>query len=421
MSRKCYVTDDITIDDKDECIKHLASLSGLSIDDINLDEIINFINSEENAKFYLTEKLELKSKDTRFLWLDSGLTTKRGDNPIFISLLSNWDDGTYVGHIVGMSGQLATRTSEYYTEYADSILSNELDFRDRYESLIAGRKHPHLTGQKPTVAPKEPVKKSVNSIRAEEQYWTDKAPLDLTLDIEKSLMFNPWHTIYGMNRYIKIIGCRIPQLIIQKKTDYYLTNNTGSVIINTGLLDKFGNDIYVMYKVNRSMMYFTPSKIIESKRDYLTEKFIKDLSESNFTLKPISFFDEGDRFDANIEQIDITSRALYHIIEERKDRFPEGVRELPVSIIATQIRGAIEIALKLQERDGTYAKPNYSSKQKGITWMLPFHINTAFNEEPELVLVLRKEEPFYVVKTILPYDDEVKDKIIDLSLYGRLW
>lgn len=419
MSKECHVTENITIDDVGECKKHLASLSGLDASDIDMDEIIEFINTEKATKFYFSEKLEEQRFGSRFLWLDTGLVTRKSSNPIFISLLKYRDEDLYLGHIVGMSGQLAARIAEFYTDYADRILNNELDFRDRYEKLIEGRVCPNLKVKKEKSS--KELAKSVNASRAEEQYWVDKEPLEITTDIEKILMFNPWHTINGMNRYIKIIGCRIPQLIIQKKNEYYLTNNTGSAIINTGLLDKFGNDIYVMYKVNRSMMYFTPYKIIESKRDYLTENFIKDLSESNFTLKPISFFDERDAFDATIEQIDITSKALFHIIEERKDRFPAGVRELPVSTITTQIRGAIEIALKLQQRDGTYVKPNYSSKQKCITWMLPFHINTAFNEEPELVLVLRKEEPFYVVKTILPYDDEVKDKIIDLSLYGRLW
>ena len=53
--------------------------------------------------------------------------------------------------------------------------------------------------------------------------------------------------------------------------------------------------------------------------------------------------------------------------------------------------------------------------------MIPLHINREFTEEPELVLVLRKSEQFYEIKTILPYDDETKDKLTALSLYSRLW
>jgi hypothetical protein len=42
-------------------------------------------------------------------------------------------------------------------------------------------------------------------------------------------------------------------------------------------------------------------------------------------------------------------------------------------------------------------------------------------EEPELVLVVRRNKEFYEIKTIIPYDDELKDRITALSLYNGLW
>ena len=109
------------------------------------------------------------------------------------------------------------------------------------------------------------------------------------------------------------------------------------------------------------------------------------------------------------------------MIEERKDRFPENIRAMSDASIAVKIKSALELGLKLQKRDGSYAKPGYSGASKTISWMLPLHINRDLNDTPELVLVLRKVDQFYEVKTILPYDDELKDKLIDLSLYGRSW
>ena len=52
---------------------------------------------------------------------------------------------------------------------------------------------------------------------------------------------------------------------------------------------------------------------------------------------------------------------------------------------------------------------------------MPFHINTDLLEEPELVLIIRKNHEFFEVKTILPYDDKMKDRITSLSLYSKLW
>jgi hypothetical protein len=53
--------------------------------------------------------------------------------------------------------------------------------------------------------------------------------------------------------------------------------------------------------------------------------------------------------------------------------------------------------------------------------MMPLHINKELTVEPELVLVIRKSGDFYEVKTIIPYYDEMKDKITALSLYNGLW
>ena len=75
----------------------------------------------------------------------------------------------------------------------------------------------------------------------------------------------------------------------------------------------------------------------------------------------------------------------------------------------------------MQKRDRNYAKPSYSSRTKGIAWMMPLHMNNEMTEEPELVLVVKKTKVFYEIKTILPYDDTIKDRITALALYNGLW
>ena len=72
-------------------------------------------------------------------------------------------------------------------------------------------------------------------------------------------------------------------------------------------------------------------------------------------------------------------------------------------------------------RDHSYAKLTYSGKDGQVSWMLPLHIKYDFTKEPELVLVIRKVDDYYEVKTILPYDDALKDRITAMELYGKLW
>jgi hypothetical protein len=217
-----------------------------------------------------------------------------------------------------------------------------------------------------------------------------------------------------------VIGCRLIQLIEQDNQQYYVLNNIKSAIINTGLLNQFGADIHILYRYNVTQKLYIAYKIIESKKDYIDNGFTKE--QTLHEIVPINFFDEGEEvFDVTIDDFDVNHRSLLHIIEERRERFPQNVQSLSDNTIATKINNALELGLKMQKRDRNYAKPTYSSKTKTISWMMPLHINKELTEEPELVLVIRKNGDFYEIKTIIPYDDNLKDKITALSLYNGLW
>ena len=64
---------------------------------------------------------------------------------------------------------------------------------------------------------------------------------------------------------------------------------------------------------------------------------------------------------------------------------------------------------------------SYSGKSGTISWFMPLHIDAPLSEDPELVMVVRRSGDFYEIKTILSYDDELKDRITALSLYSKLW
>ena len=436
----------IVIDNLEEMLKILEKECGFS--DIDINDIVEFVQGEKSTKFYFDDAMngkDEKSRDIRYLWLDTGFEDIRG-NPIFISLLNH--SGYYSGHFIGSSYYLSKRIYQYYPENERTVIENEKAFKEKYKRKIDGRAVKNLTEKykNKEAVNANPTKAKVNNKlgkffasddvlgadyddaktttsndeRAFRSYWTSE-PSNLVKDIANMLMINNWKSINGLDRYIKIVGARIAQLIEQKKTDYYLLNNIKSAVVNTGLLDKFGSDIYIIYRKHISYGIYVPHKFVDSKREYIYDGFIKDKSE-NVSLLPITFFNDGEiPFRATIDDFDITPRALYHIIEERKHRFPENVREMSDATLATKINNALDLGLKMQLRDSSFAKPSYSTLTGTISWMIPLHINREFTEEPELVLVLRKAGEFYEIKTILPYDNETKDKLTDLSLYGRLW
>jgi len=123
------------------------------------------------------------------------------------------------------------------------------------------------------------------------------------------------------------------------------------------------------------------------------------------------------------EDFDLNTNCLKHILEQRRDRFPEEVLDCTDDFLAGKLRESLSMDLKIMEHDVHYAKPSYSAKNKSITWYMPFHIHKSIAEEPELVLAIRMdaERMYYEVKTVLPYNDEIADRITALSLYGANW
>lgn len=419
------ITPYIIIDKPTVFKSKLEELSGIS--NINLDDVVNFIKTQKNTLFYFDTSLKLKNpedkySEIKYLWCDTGILDRQA-RPLFLSLINR--RGYYSGHFAGFGHFFAERAEEYNPHYTTVIRDNYVKFKEGYYKKIAERDVADLMdkyknsdkseasetkmGDKLYTNSKPSIEREVN------KYWEGEI-LDISKDINDSILINNFKDIRGLDRYIKIIGVRIPQLISKGETKYYFLNQIKSAVVNTGLIDKFGSYICVVYRKHIGFNLYTPYKVIERKADYVKEGFTEEKTE----IPPISFM-EGEVFDATMDTIDITPRAMSHIIEERKNRFPENVRDLSDMALASKLHSALDIGLRLQHCDPSYIKPSYSGKTGEISWLFPLHINRDITEEPELVFVISKSEGFYEIKTILSYDDVVKDRLTAMSLYGRLW
>lgn len=175
-----------------------------------------------------------------------------------------------------------------------------------------------------------------------------------------------WNSKKGLERYIKILGKRITQIVdnnfTEHETDYYVMNDIKSVVVNSGLINTMGLDYMIQYRYYVGQKTYIAYKLIESKKDYLENKYTKEQAMKK--LKPIMFLENNtsqEILNATMDDFDISQKALLHIIEERRERFPEEIQ----------------------------------------------------NEDPELITK-------YILNA-LPYDDEIKDRITALALYSKIW
>lgn len=407
---------------------------------ISIMEMMEFIRTEKNTIFYFDRNLSEKKEgdpDIQYAWIDSGYCYKK--DAVFISLLNH--SGEFCGHFVGTAKFLVNRLIGYNAYSGKKYKQNLERFAKKYKSKAAQRQREHLTplsmeDKKISTMERDTTMKTLlnkagyevgedvidkdsdRNIISENPKQDEMA--EVTTEIYNALLYPSWKSIHGLDRYIKIMGRRIEQLIEQEKTEYYVKNKVCSVIINSGLMNMFGKDYYILYRFHEKYKTYIAYKVMKGKKDYIENGFTKE--QASIELKPIQFIDEHCTFfEATMDEFDINLECLIHIVKERRERFPENLQEEPDNKIVEQLMLSLKRGLQIQMRDHSYAKMSYSGKNGKLTWLLPLHVNADFIEEPELVMVICKMDEFYEVKTILPYDNDIKDRITALSLYSKLW
>ena len=399
------IMDKITIIDVNDVINRIAYISGIC--NISMEKIKNFILSNKYSIIGLNDKLEYRfdnfDRNCTILWLHSGYYSKEKDaygnkKPIFISVVRQ--DDSYSGYFVNTPGGLVNVMRKKHPEFITEIEENFKSFLNIYLKKIKIMDEGSLQKNNITIS--------------------EYATLSISSSIHDSLLIHNWNSVKGLDRYIKLIGCRLVDLVEQKKEEYYILNEKQDAIINSGLFDKFGNDIKILYTFNHSTGLYDADALIQSKISYIQNGFTKE--QASVKITPIRMYDKDDVFDAEYQDFDVNYESFEHIIEERRDRFPQVLKETGASIIADKIDKSLKIAIEMNKRDDSYIKPYYTANRQKVSWAIPLHIETEIGEKPELVLICRQtNEYFYEIKTILPYDESVQDKMLATRLYSNLW
>ncbi len=411
LRNELVISDDIVITDKEFIVEEIERLSGIKAD---MECIKNNILLNEYRKFYFNESLKKRSrndKDVSILWLDTGIKMESHNNyPIMIAL--TYKQGYFSGYFVGTP------------DYLVNGMCNKCKNNNQKKSLQSGLKKfldEYGISNEPNKKNEPEKNEVIQKITVEKpNIFEEKKLSKVTNEIFEQLLFPTWKSINGLDRFIKIIGVRVNQLINQGKSEYYMANEIKSVVVNTGMMNKFGNDILIFYRYNEKYQTYIAESLINSKQDFLDNGYTKE--QASMEIKSINFFDDGmESFNPTKDDLDVSYNSLLHIVQERKDRFPESIRCKSDFEIVHKLNKALELGIKMQQRDSSFAKASYSCKEKKISWFLPLHIDTNIGEKPELVMAIRKVGEFYELKTILPYDEEIQDRITALSLYNKVW
>ena len=192
-----------------------------------------------------------------------------------------------------------------------------------------------------------------------------------------------------------------------KGNGYTLSESREKCIFNTGLIDIYNNDVYLIDLNNNEPDFFKKEIIMAGSKASATAHGFNKADVLSMP-KPIKFYsDKKDLvFDGCIEEFDLEDNSkLNHIIQERRSRFPLGCQTIPSDVLCEKVKSAVSKAVRLSERDYRYIVPMYNLKLHRIQYLMPLHLETSIEDSPELVIVVGENNGFYCVYTILTTDD----------------
>ena len=408
LEQEYKITDKIIISDVQKFIDQACERTKQNVE---IDRIKEFIMTEKGTIYYFGNDMVLREDpNSTYItkcFIDTGLLDTEC-KPLFLTLLKEGNE--FRGYfIMTVNYMFNTYSAKYFQGNISKLRDKENQFYLIYNKNKSERENKFIEFENSETNAKQDTVKEEPEISP------------VTRRVSGMIDSNDFASVKGLDSHIKVIGSKIKYVIDNKLTAYYIQNDLNDVIVNIGLRDKFGNSILLMYRYHVKYAMFYPEEIITSKEKAVSCNFRKEQLTS-LDLAPISFIiidGEAGHVSDDIADYDISYEALVHIIYERRDRFPAGSENLTDRDIAMKIKTALVDGVERCKLDKSYAKPIFSSKRGEMEWALPLKIYS--NEEPELILVIRKCENFFAVKTVLPYDEAVKDRIRSSSMYQSDW
>ncbi len=197
-----------------------------------------------------------------------------------------------------------------------------------------------------------------------------------------------------LNRLIKEDDGSNDKLVYSKDRKY--------VLFNTNLLDKYFHEVLIAGEagcVNGELRIKNPFRTTGLGQ-------LRKLGFSNNPLPPQFFDDVNEVIFQTSWEIDKDYDTFTHIIEERRDRFPNEYHDTPTEELASKFDNAINFAVALTQRNYKFIVPMYRPQDDKIQLLMPIYLKGTYAEQPDFALILtpNKELSMYEPETILPLD-----------------
>ena len=400
-----YLDTDYCIPDTESFLEHMKKHVPNGFD---LERFKESFNPETTPIYYFDAFFKRVSKiSAMYLWIQLPVLSAYG-NPLFLSMRKGVKN--FHGDLLGESSFLTyLALKNYGGELKEQVAMNLANFEKELDNSIDNTQ---CLGGETNAAPVKIDPESSTKLYVSNE---------LVNEIKDTLLIDNWETMEGFRRLLLVTGARANYYVKNKKTDYYIINKLASIVVNTGLLNKYGQCIKVMYRWHAKAENYLPYKVIDSKAAYIDNDFT--IADANRDLKPIVFLDEDSMpFSTDICHYDGSFKSLSHCTDDaRRDRFPESVRDISDLYLTQKIQQELNMGLAIHRCGNSYAKPIYKSKENEIHWLLPLHVNVDISESPELVMVISERKGFYDIRTILPYNAEIRDWVRGVQPYCNLW
>lgn len=425
MSTYINLLDEIgNIGNKKKCISIIQKLAinffGDSKTDIQVAEDINRLYKEPFYYFDdFYEPVEENDFNAKFCWVDSGLIDIKGNIIYFqfsksafgwqgalvnnaddiIAFQENRDGISY--HVQLPALKLYLKNNETHSRTSD----NKIDDVDEDEVVI-----------------KQKSSLDCDKTKAFYQNLYDRLLIQTDWDLKTN----------NLRYYIDSIISRLNHKITKKEDVYkyiiYNKNKT-KAIINSGLLDKFGNiimiksDIFIKQGVKLALLSFTNLDVVNSKYDLVEDNFDKDKIK-NYNIDRVEFFNKSRLelvFDADIDDFDLDNwERLNHCISERRERFPDTFKDASPEVLCQDVISAVKLGVKLSKYDSSFVKPIYCINKDFISFVIPYYVGKDLQKQPELGIVVRNYEGsgLWQIMTILDYETCCMDAKV-LNLYAK--
>lgn len=180
-----------------------------------------------------------------------------------------------------------------------------------------------------------------------------------------------------------------------KQQDRVLRTDSGKVLFNTGLINVYFKEVYVLGEADPEY----PQRIVGARPILESDRSILETFENQ---KPsvASFFSKitdvvfDPHLDVNTDDI--------HIIDDNFERIPAEYRAMKKSQIFALFQAAIEFARVMAKRNYKLIVPQYYMGK--IQFLMPIYLSGEFSGTPDFALVLEKLGNVYRGNTILTLD-----------------